>query len=92
MGLIFGRYRQINRFLIVMAIGFSRRVLDDPRLGIPSRAQPWTRDNCVATGAFTVEADRAVVTNLAQTAIDSALTRRIWDLNVSFGWISEKEI
>ena len=31
-----------------------------------------SRDNCVATGAFTVEADREVVTNLAQTAVDSA--------------------
>ena len=37
-----------------------------------------TRDNCVATGAFTVEADREVVTNLAQMAVDSALSRRRW--------------
>eukprot|EP00435_Cladocopium_sp_Y103_P038318 s2567_g10.t1 len=31
------------------------------------------QDNCVATGAFTVEADRAVVTNLAQMAVDSKI-------------------
>lgn len=31
------------------------------------------RDNSVATGAFTVEADREVVTKLAQVALDSNL-------------------